>query len=37
MEFIPEANYPEDIKAKQKAKQELQNQIAELQEKLKTM
>ena len=37
MEFIPEANYPEDIKAKQQAKQEVQQQIAELQEKLKTM
>lgn len=37
MEFIPEANYPEDIKAKQQAKQEVQQQIAELQQKLKTM
>ena len=37
MEFIPEANYPEDIKAKQQAKQEVQQQIAELQAKLKTM
>lgn len=37
MEFIPEENYPEDIKAKQQAKQEVQAQIAELQEKLKTM
>ena len=37
MEFIPEENYPEDIKAKQQAKQEVQDQIAELQEKLKTM
>ena len=36
MEFIPEANYPEDIKAKQQAKQEVQQQIAELQAKLKT-
>ena len=33
MEFIPEANYPEDIKAKQA----VQQQIAELQAKLKTM
>lgn len=37
MEFIPEENYPEDIKAKQQAKQEVQAQIAELQAKLKTM
>lgn len=37
MEFIPEENYPEDIKAKQQAKQEVQSQIAELQAKLKTM
>ena len=37
MEFIPEENYPEDIKAKQQAKQEIQAQIAELQAKLKTM
>lgn len=37
MEFIPEANYPEDIKAKQQAKQEIQQQIAELQAKLKSM
>ena len=37
MEFIPEENYPEDIKAKQQAKQEVQNQIQELQAKLKTM
>lgn len=37
MEFIPEENYPEDIKAKQQAKQEVQDQIAELQAKLKTM
>lgn len=37
MEFIPEANYPEDIKAKQQAKQEVQQQIAELQAKLKSM
>lgn len=37
MEFIPEANYPEDIKAKQQAKQEVQAQIQELQAKLKTM
>lgn len=37
MEFIPEENYPEDIKAKQQAKQELEAQIAELQAKLKQM
>lgn len=37
MEFIPEENYPEDIKAKQQAKQELEAQIAELQAKLKKM
>ena len=37
MEFIPEENYPEDIRAKQQAKQEVQAQIAELQAKLKTM
>ena len=37
MEFIPEENYPEDIKAKQQAKQKVQAQIAELQAKLKTM
>lgn len=37
MEFIPEANYPEDIRAKQQAKQEVQQQIAELQAKLKSM
>lgn len=35
MEFIPETNYPEDIKAKQKAKADLQQQIADLQAKLK--
>ena len=37
MEFIPEENYPEDIKAKQQAKQAIEAQIAELQAKLKTM
>ena len=37
MDFIPEENYPEDIKAKQQAKQEVQAQIQELQAKLKTM
>ena len=37
MEFIPEENYPEDIKAKQQAKQEVQAQIQKLQAKLKTM
>ena len=35
MEFIPEENYPENIKAKQQAKQQIQAQIAELQAKLK--
>ena len=35
MEFIPEENYPEDIKAKQQAKQAIEAQIAELQAKLK--
>ena len=37
MDFIPEENYPEDIKAKQQAKQEVQAQIQELQAKLKQM
>lgn len=37
MEFIPEENYPEDIKVKQQAKQAIEVQIAELQAKLKTM
>lgn len=37
MDFIPEENYPEDIKAKQQAKQEVEQQIQELQAKLKTM
>nr|DAN90564.1 MAG TPA: Cro/C1-type HTH DNA-binding domain protein [Bacteriophage sp.] len=37
MEFIPEENYPEDIKVKQQAKQAIEAQIAELQEKLKQM
>lgn len=37
MEFIPEENYPEDIKAKQQAKQAIEAQIAELQAKLKKM
>lgn len=35
MEFIPEANYPENIKAKQQAKAKIEAQIAELQAKLK--
>lgn len=35
MEFIPEENYPEDIKAKQQAKQAIEAQIVELQAKLK--
>ena len=34
MEFIPEENYPEDIKVKQQAKQAIEAQIAELQAKL---
>ena len=37
MEFIPEENYPENIKAKQQAKAKIEAQIAELQAKLKTM
>lgn len=37
MEFIPEENYPEDIKAKQQAKQAIEAKIAELQAKLKQM
>ena len=37
MEFIPEKNYPENIKAKQQAKAKIEAQIAELQAKLKTM
>lgn len=37
MEFIPEIDYPEKIKAKQQAKAELEAQIAELQEKLKNL
>lgn len=37
MEFIPEENYPEDIKVKQQAKQAIEAQIAELQAKLKTI
>ena len=35
MEFIPEENYPENIKAKQQAKASIEAQIAELQAKLK--
>ena len=35
MEFIPEENYPENIKAKQQAKANIEAQIAELQAKLK--
>ena len=34
MEFIPEADYPENIKAKQKEQQAIEAQIAELQAKL---
>ena len=37
MEFIPEEDYPESIKAKQKEKQAIEAQIAELQAKLKKM
>ena len=37
MEFIPEEDYPENTKAKQKEKQAIEQQIAELQEKLKTI
>lgn len=37
MEWIPESNYPEDIKAKQNAKHEIEIQIAELQAKLKSI
>lgn len=37
MEFIPEENYPEDIKVKQQAKQAIEAQIAELQAKLNQM
>lgn len=35
MEFIPEPDYPEEIKAKQQAKAEIESQIAELQKQLK--
>jgi len=35
MEFIPELDYPEEIKAKQQAKANLEQQIAELQKQLK--
>ena len=35
MEFIPEKNYPENIKAKQQARAKIEAQIAELQVKLK--
>lgn len=35
MEFIPEKNYPENIKAKQQEKAKIEAQIAELQAKLK--
>lgn len=37
MEFIPEKNYPENIKAKQQEKAKIEAQIAELQAKLKQM
>ena len=35
MEFIPEPDYPEEIKAKQQQKAKLEQQIAELQKQLK--
>ena len=35
MEFIPEPDYPEELKAKQQAKAKLEQQIAELQKQLK--
>lgn len=35
MEFIPEPDYSEEIKAKQQAKANLEQQIAELQKQLK--
>lgn len=37
MEWIPEMDYPEKIKAKQQARAELEAQIAELQEQLKNL
>lgn len=37
MDWIPDANYPERIKAKQQEKKDIEAQIADLQEKLKTM
>lgn len=37
MEWIPEMDYPEKIKAKQQARAELEAQIAELQAKLKNL
>lgn len=37
MEWIPEPNYPEDIKAKQNAKHDLEAQITELQAKLNSL
>lgn len=37
LEFIPESNYPSELLEKQKAKQELETQIAELQAKLKKL
>ncbi|MBU5471726.1 helix-turn-helix transcriptional regulator [Falcatimonas sp. MSJ-15] len=37
MEFIPEENYPEDIKAKQQAKANIEQQISELEAKLKKL
>lgn len=35
MEFIPEPDYPEEIKAKQQAKANIEQQIAKLQKQLK--
>lgn len=35
MEFIPEPDYPEELKAKQQAKANIEQQIAELQKQLK--
>lgn len=37
MDWIPDANYPERIKAKQQEKKDIETQIAELQAKLKTL
>lgn len=37
MDWIPEANYPERIKAKQQEKKDIETQIADLQEKLRSI